>query len=79
MSRNEVKKQLETFDHPSGTPDRWKVLSATFLAYFYDSFDIIILAIAMPVLIKILGITLPEGGSCLASLQKTGGGNLRFF
>jgi MFS family permease len=71
MSRNEVKKQLETFDHPSGTPDRWKVLSATFLAYFYDSFDIIILAIAMPVLIKILGITLPEGG-LLASATMIG-------
>jgi MFS family permease len=46
----------------SGTPQRWRVLWATFLTYFFDSFDLMVLAIAMPVLLKVLAITLPEGG-----------------
>ena len=46
----------------SGTPQRWKVLWATFLTYFFDSFDLMVLAIAMPVLLKVLAISLPEGG-----------------
>ncbi len=35
----------------SGTPHRWKVLHMTFLAYLYDSLDLQILAICMPVII----------------------------
>jgi len=46
----------------SGTPYRWRVLWAAFLTYLFDSYDLIVLAIAMPVLLKILNITLPEGG-----------------
>ncbi len=45
-----------------GSPHRWRVLWATFVAYLFDSYDLIVLAIAMPVLLKVLGITLPEGG-----------------
>jgi MFS family permease len=67
MSQSEFKIKEEAYDHLSGTVYRWKVLTATFLAYFYDSFDLVILAIAMPVLIKILGITLPEGGLLASS------------
>jgi MFS family permease len=46
----------------SGTRYRWPVLWAAFLSYLFDSYDLIALAIAMPVLLKVLGITLPEGG-----------------
>lgn len=46
----------------SGTSHRWPVLWATFLTYLFDSYDLIVLAIAMPVLLKVLQITLPEGG-----------------
>lgn len=46
----------------SGTRHRWKVLWATFITYFFDSFDLMVLAIAMPVLLQVLAISLPEGG-----------------
>jgi MFS family permease len=46
----------------SGTPYRWLVLWATFFSYLVDSCDLIVLAIAMPVLLKVLDISLPEGG-----------------
>ncbi len=46
----------------TGTSDRWRVLWATFFSYFVDSYDLIVLAIAMSVLLKVLGISLPEGG-----------------
>lgn len=55
----------------SGTRQRWPVLIATFLAYFYDSFDLAILSIAMPVLIKVLNIDLASGG-LLASATMIG-------
>lgn len=47
---------------PSGTPQRWKVMRATFLTYFYDSYDLAILSVAMPALIIALGIDLTIGG-----------------
>ncbi len=46
----------------SGTAYRWPVLWATFVTYLVDSYDLIVLAIAMPVLLKVLNISLPEGG-----------------
>lgn len=46
----------------SASPHRWRVLWAAFLAYLFDSYDLMVLAIAMPVLLKILSIGLPEGG-----------------
>jgi MFS family permease len=46
----------------SGSPQRWKVLIGTFLTYFYDSYDLAILAVAMPVLIKELNVSLALGG-----------------
>jgi len=45
-----------------GTAHRWRVLWATFITYMVDSYDLIVLAIAMPVLLKVLNISLPEGG-----------------
>jgi MFS family permease len=63
----ETNAQLTPFEHPSGTVARWKVLAATFISYLYDSFDLLILAISMPVLIKVLGITLPQGGLLASS------------
>jgi len=45
-----------------GTPERWRVLGATFMTYLVDSYDLIVLAIAMPVLLEVLNISLPEGG-----------------
>ena len=47
---------------PSGSPHRWKVLWAAFLSYFFNSFDLTVLAIVMPVMLKALALTLPEGG-----------------
>jgi hypothetical protein len=44
----------------SGTRYRWPVLRAAFLTYLFDSRDLIALAIAMPFLMKVLGITFPE-------------------
>ncbi len=46
----------------SGSPHRWRVLWAAFSAYLFDSYDLMALAIAMPVLLKVLSIGLPEGG-----------------
>ncbi|MFA6412466.1 MAG: MFS transporter [Syntrophales bacterium] len=45
-----------------GTRYRWPVLWATFVTYLFDSYDLMVLAIAMPVLLKVLNMTLPEGG-----------------
>jgi len=46
----------------SGTRFRWPVLWAAFITYLFDSYDLMVLAIAMPVLLKVLDISLPEGG-----------------
>lgn len=46
----------------AGSPHRWRVLWATFVTYLFDSYDLMVLAIAMPVLLKVLGIGLPDGG-----------------
>ncbi len=46
----------------AGTVYRWRVLWAAFFSYLVDSYDLIVLAIAMPVLLKVLNISLPEGG-----------------
>lgn len=46
----------------SGTRFRWPVLWAAFLTYLFDSYDLVVLAIAMPVLLQVLHISLPEGG-----------------
>jgi MFS family permease len=46
----------------NGTRYRWPVLWATFVTYLFDSYDLMVLAIAMPVLLKVLNISLPEGG-----------------
>lgn len=42
----------------SGTKYRWSVLNGTFLSYFYDSYDLAILAVVMPVLLVELNIGL---------------------
>lgn len=55
----------------SGTQHRWKVLSMTFLAYLYDSLDLQILAICMPVIITSLNISLTDAG-LLASATMIG-------
>lgn len=55
----------------SGTRHRWKVLIMTFLAYLYDSLDLQILAICMPVIISSLGISLTDAG-LLASATMIG-------
>jgi MFS family permease len=55
----------------SGTQHRWKVLIMTFLAYLYDSLDLQILAICMPVIISSLGISLTDAG-LLASATMIG-------
>jgi len=54
-----------------GSEKRWTVLFWTFIAYFYDSLDLAILAICMPVIIKSMNITLPEAG-LLASATMIG-------
>jgi MFS family permease len=46
----------------TGSSHRWRVLWATFLAYLFDSYDLTVLALALPVLLKLLGMTLPEAG-----------------
>lgn len=46
----------------SGTPHRWRVLWSTFVAYLFDSYDLTVLALAMPVLLKLLGMSLAEAG-----------------
>src|SRR5208337_1297879 len=46
----------------SGSPFRWRVLWATFFSYLVDSYDLIVLAIAMPVLLKVLNVPLGTGG-----------------
>jgi MFS family permease len=51
----------------SGSPFRWRVLWATFFSYLVDSYDLIVLAIAMPVLLKVLAIPLSYGGLLVSS------------
>ncbi|MEM3906360.1 MAG: MFS transporter [Nitrososphaerota archaeon] len=48
--------------HEKGTKHRWKVLISTSIAYLYDSYDLIILALSLPVLIKILNIPYGKAG-----------------
>ena len=55
----------------AGSSKRWTVLFWTFVAYFYDSLDLAILAICMPVIIKTMNITLPQAG-LLASATMIG-------
>lgn len=55
----------------SGSQHRWKVLIMTFLAYLYDSLDLQILAICMPVIIASLNISLTDAG-LLASATMIG-------
>jgi len=49
-------------DLTRGSAHRWRVLWAGFIAYLFDSYDLMVLAIAMPVLLKVLAISLPDGG-----------------
>jgi MFS family permease len=46
----------------TSSPHRWRVLWATFVAYLFDSYDLTVLALALPVLLKLLGMSLPEAG-----------------
>jgi len=46
----------------SGTLFRWRVLWAAFFSYLVDSYDLIVLALAMPVLLRVLNIPLGKGG-----------------
>jgi MFS family permease len=55
----------------NGTEHRWKVLIMTFIAYLYDSLDLQILSICMPVIIVSLKISLPDAG-LLASATMIG-------
>ena len=57
--------------HASGTEHRWNVLVMTFMAYLYDSLDLQILAICMPVIITSLKISLADAG-LLASATMIG-------
>ena len=54
-----------------GSPYRWPVLIMTWLAYLYDSLDLQILAICMPLIIKDLKISLVDAG-LLASATMIG-------
>ena len=58
-------------NEPGGSPYRWQVLIMTWLAYLYDSLDLQILAICMPVIIPDLKITLADAG-LLASATMIG-------
>ncbi len=51
----------------NGTSYRWNVLIMTFIAYLYDSLDLQILAICMPVIIASLKISLPDAGLLASS------------
>jgi MFS family permease len=55
----------------NGTKYRWNVLIMTFIAYLYDSLDLQILAICMPVIIVSLKISLADAG-LLASATMIG-------
>lgn len=59
-------------DYPisdSGTPQRWRVLIATFLTYFYDSYCMLAISIAMPVLLGVLDISKSQGGMLTSALM----------
>ena len=62
MENSRANHPLPSPQSSSGTVHRWKVLGATFLTYLVQSYALIVLAIAMPVLLKVLNISLPEGG-----------------
>ena len=51
----------------NGTKHRWNVLIMTFIAYLYDSLDLQILAICMPVIIASLKISLADAGLLASS------------
>lgn len=63
--------QLANTVSASGTKYRWSVLNGTFLSYFYDSYDLAILAVVMPVLMVQLNIDLTTG-SLLSSATMIG-------
>lgn len=62
---------MKSAQSEAGSEYRYNVAGMTFISYLYDSYDLIILAIAMPVLLKVLNISLPEGG-LLASATMAG-------
>ncbi len=62
VATGEPLENLEVGGNRHGTPYRWGVLWAAFFSYLVDSYDLIVLAIAMPVLLKVLHMSLPEGG-----------------
>ena len=55
----------------SGSRHRWRVLFMTFLAYLYDSLDLQILAICLPLILTSLNISLADAG-LLASATMVG-------
>lgn len=61
----------ETIQKASGSKHRWSVLNGTFLSYFYDSYDLAILSVVMPVLLVELNIGLGVG-SLLSSATMIG-------
>lgn len=67
----EATANVTAFECESGSSVRWHVLGATFIGYLYDSYDLLVLAISMPVLLKVLGISLAQGGA-LASATMIG-------
>ena len=57
----------ESMTNASGSPHRWSVLIMTFIAYLYDSLDLQILAICMPLIIKTLDISMVQAGLLASS------------
>ena len=53
----------------AGTPQRWRVLIATFLTYFYDSYCMLAISIAMPVILGVLDISKSQGGMLNSALM----------
>jgi MFS family permease len=62
MNQPPISMHARTQAPASGSVHRWRVLWATFAAYFFDSYDLTVLALALPVLLKLLGMSLPEAG-----------------
>ena len=57
----------ESMTNASGSQHRWSVLIMTFIAYLYDSLDLQILAICMPLIIKTLDISMVQAGLLASS------------
>ncbi|MUZ76106.1 MFS transporter [Agrobacterium vitis] len=55
---NDINQQVDR----EGTPERWHVMAASFASYAFDAMDFMLLALALPIIIKEWNLSLADAG-----------------